>query len=65
MSFFLFMGVSIRFLISWGLQLIDLLTYPGGVPRLTSFHLWSVLPQPTTVQPVAGYLTLDFYGIGK
>ncbi len=24
------MGVSIRFLISWGLQLIDLLTYPGG-----------------------------------
>jgi hypothetical protein len=23
-------STSIRFLISWGLQLIDLLTYPGG-----------------------------------
>jgi hypothetical protein len=38
--FFLFM-VSIRFLISGGLQLIDLLTYPGGSHSLRLTTYWS------------------------
>ncbi len=33
-------GVSIGFLISWGLQLIDLLTYPGGSPNLRLTAYW-------------------------